>query len=64
MGGYVYRLFLEDGSDVGTFTTIAWEWKIGDVFFDGTHREWRIVDIAPIDGIKFRGMFVVEPKRG
>jgi hypothetical protein len=39
MGGYLYRLFLEDGSDVGTFTTIAWDWKIGDMFFDGTHRD-------------------------
>lgn len=40
MGGYVFRLFLEDGSDVGVFTTIAWSWKTGDVFFDGEHREW------------------------
>lgn len=58
---YVYRLYLEDGSDVGTFKTIAWDWKEGDEFWDGQHRRWRIVRLAPAEGAKFRGLFVVEP---
>lgn len=61
VGGYVYRLYLEDGSDVGTFTTNAWDWKEGDRFFDGQHREWRLLRMAPAEGAEFRGLFVVEP---
>jgi hypothetical protein len=63
MGGYVYRLFLEDGSDVGTFTTSAWDWKPGDEFWDGDHRRWRVLDVAPADADVVRGMFKVEAVR-
>lgn len=61
MGGYVYRLFLEDGRDVGTFTTAAWDWSEGHTFFDGEHREWRTLGVAPAAGADFKGLFTVEP---
>jgi hypothetical protein len=59
--GSVYRLYLEDGSDVGTFTTVAWDWKTGDEFWDGQHRRWRVVSVAPAVVEIYRGTLGVEP---
>jgi hypothetical protein len=60
-GVYAFRLFLADGSDVGTFATGSPDWEPGEVFFDGHHREGRVVLIASADGGLYRALFVVEP---
>ena len=63
MAGDVYRLYLEDGTDVGEFVTAGWGFKAGNQIWDGQHREWRIVSVAPAIGDKYRGLFTVEPAR-
>ena len=52
-----YALRLEDGGDagdVGTFTTAAPDWHVGDVFFDREHKRWRILRIL-VDAEPSRG---------
>jgi len=45
---FSYRLYLMNGEDIGTFTTVAPDWKIGDEFRYAGDR-FAIVDIFPLD---------------
>ena len=60
MSGFTYRLYLENGEDIGNFATAVPTWSIGDEFFDRDHNLFRIVNIVPeLDDGEFQGMFVV-----
>lgn len=62
MAGFTYRLYLEDGNDIGTFATAVPDWSVGMTLINGDHVICRIVNIIPElgDG-RFAGAFVVRP---
>jgi hypothetical protein len=62
MAGFTYRLYLESGDDIGTFTTAVPDWNVGMEFISGDHVTFRILNIVPeLDEGEFAGMFVVTP---
>ena len=64
MSGFRFRLYLQNGEDVGTFTTAVPDWKLGDVFLTGDGHRFRITNIVWNDGWEtddFHGAFVVTP---
>lgn len=64
MSGFTYRLYLENGEDMGTFATADPDWSVGDEFFNADHARLRDIDIAAGDGFgDFDGCFVVTARR-
>jgi len=62
MAGFTYRLYLEDGNDIGTFTTAVPDWGVGMELISGDHTTFRILSILPELGEgEFSGAFVVTP---
>ena len=63
MSGFIYRLYLENGEDIGSFATAVPDWSVGDEFFNRDHVQFRIIDIvAGLEvGDEFSGFFVVTP---
>lgn len=64
MSGFSFRLYLEDGNDIGSFATSVPDWEIGDVFYNRDHVECRILDIVhseALGGDEFAGAFIVTP---
>jgi hypothetical protein len=64
--GYLYRLYNPDGDEVGTFHTLAWNWKVGETFQTGDGSRYRILSIVGLDDSddssgKFQAAFMVEP---
>jgi hypothetical protein len=64
--GYLYRLYSPDGDEVGTFNTLAWNWKAGETFQVGDGRRFRILSIVGLDvsddsSGKFQAAWMVEP---
>lgn len=60
---FTFRLYLENGEDVGTFATAAPDWRVGDEFRSGIAR-YRIENIVvdeDVPGDEFQGVFVVSP---
>jgi hypothetical protein len=59
---FSYRLYLMNGEDIGTFTTVALDWKIGDEFRYAGDR-FAIVDVFPLDDntAGFQGFWKVAP---
>ena len=43
MSGFNFRLYLENGEDIGTFATAVPDWSVGMEFFDSDHSEFRIL---------------------
>jgi hypothetical protein len=70
MPGYKYRLYTQDGDEVGVYETLAWNWTVGDVLELHSGRgRWRIVSIVGLDDSddssgKFQAAFMVEPADG
>ena len=61
---FTYRLYLENGEDVGTFATAAPDWNVGDEFRTGDGNRFRIENIVPERDLPvddFHGLFVVTP---
>jgi hypothetical protein len=59
-----YRLYLESGDDVGTFTTAVPDWRVGDELLTGDRNRFRILNIVTdenVPGDDFHGLFVVTP---
>ena len=46
MSGFNFRLYLDSGEDIGTFSTAVPDWKIGDEFYNRDHNQFRILDIV------------------
>ena len=64
MAGFTYRLYLEDGNDIGTITTAVPDWDIGMEFINGDHVTFEIVNVVPELGEgEFAGAFVVAPTK-
>ena len=62
MSGFKFRLYLENGEDIGSFATAVPDWSVGDEFFNSDHNEFRILDIATDLGDGgFTGAFMVTP---
>ncbi|HZV27153.1 MAG TPA: hypothetical protein VFG00_12785 [Acidothermaceae bacterium] len=64
MSGFRYRLYLENGEDVGTFHTAAPDWSVGDEFRTGDGNRFAILNLVTDDDFSsddFAGMFVVTP---
>lgn len=62
MSGFTYRLYLENGEDIGSFATAVPDWSIGDEFFSGDHTRFRILNIVTdLGSTEFSGAFVVTP---
>ena len=62
MSGFNFRLYLENGEDIGTFSTAVPDGSVGDEFFNSDHNEFRILDIASdLGGEEFAGAFIVTP---
>ena len=62
MAGFTFRLYLEDGNDIGTFATAVPDWSVGMEFFDSGHTEFRILNIVTdLGDSEFSGAFVVTP---
>jgi hypothetical protein len=64
MAGFTFRLYLEDGNDIGTFETAVPDWSVGMEFFNRDHNEFRILDIVhseALGGDEFSGAFIVTP---
>ena len=62
MSGFKFRLYLEDGNDIGSFETAVPDWSVGMEFFDRDHTEFRILNIVTdLEGDEFNGAFVVTP---
>lgn len=62
MSGFTYRLYLENGEDIGSFATAVPDWSVGDEFFSGDHTRFRILNILPgedLGSVEFSGAFVV-----
>lgn len=43
--GHTVRLYLENGEDVGTFSSATSAWSVGDTFKNGDGNRFRIVDM-------------------
>ena len=59
-----YRLYLEDGEDIGTFETMAPAWRIGDELYDDDHNRFRVTATIPADDFgsqDFHGLLAVTP---
>ena len=50
MSGFNFRLYLENGEDIGNFATAVPDWSVGDEFFNRDHNEFRIRDIVTDPG--------------
>lgn len=64
MAGFRFRLYLENGEDIGHFTTGVLVWKVGDEFYNGDHTRFRITNMLAEDvlpGDEYSGVFVVTP---
>lgn len=63
MAGFTFRLYLENGEDVGTFTTAVPNWDLGMSFRTGLGVKYRILNIVPELGndSEYAGVFVVTP---
>lgn len=63
MAGFTFRLYVENGEDVGSFTTAVPNWDLGMTFQTGQGVKYRIANIVPELGEKseFDGVFVVTP---
>ena len=64
VSGFNFRLYLENGEDIGTFATAVPDWSVGDEFFDSAHNEFRILNIVTDEALgdgDFSGAFVVTP---
>jgi hypothetical protein len=65
---FKFRLYLEDGEDVGVLTTaVPGPWDLGEEFEDGQRRRWRIVDAIDEESLEqvegdFAGVWIVEPR--
>jgi hypothetical protein len=61
---FKFRLYLENGEDVGKFETAVPDWRIGDDFRNGDGNRFEIVNIVPLDGDDaggFYGLWTVTP---
>lgn len=62
---FTFRLYLENGEDVGAFSTAVPNWRVGDEFFSGDHTRFRILNIVDDEDLgseaEFNGLFVVTP---
>ncbi len=59
-----YRLYLEDGEEIGTFETLAPTWRIGDELYNDDHNRFRVTATIPADDFgseDFNGLLVVAP---
>ena len=59
-----YRLYLENGEDIGEFATAVSAWAIGDEFISGDRNKFRIVNIVACESLgatALHGLFVVTP---
>lgn len=64
MSGFTYRLYLENGEDIGNFATAVPTWSTGDEFFNRDHNLFRIVNIVPeLDDGEFQGDVRCHPSR-
>jgi hypothetical protein len=55
-----FRLYRQNGSDAGTFTSSASTWKAGETLADRGGRQWRITSVVPSADPAFRGVLVVQ----
>ena len=46
MAGFRFRLYVESGDDLGTFTPAVPDWHIGQELFDRTRTRYRIENIV------------------
>ena len=61
---FTFRLYLEDGEDVGSFATSEPSWQVGDEFRSGDGHRFRILNIVPQEDLGtggFYGLWVVTP---
>jgi hypothetical protein len=64
VSGFNFRLYLENGEDIGSFATAVPDWSLGDEFFNSQHDVFRILSIATHEAFNsggFSGAFVVVP---
>ena len=62
MSGFNFRLYLDSGEDIGTFSTAVPDWKIGDEFYNRDHNQFRILDIVTdLGDEEFSAAFIVTP---
>lgn len=62
MAGFTYRLYLENGEDIGTFTTAVLDWDVGMEFVSSDHVTSKSLDIVrELGGGEFGGAFIVTP---
>jgi hypothetical protein len=66
-----FRLYLEDGNDVGDFVTAVPNWKPGDELYDDSHTRYAVVDVVDLTDVvdaseeseHLLGALVVTPAR-
>ena len=66
---FKFRLYLEDGQDVGDLVTSAPNWKPGDQLYDSAHTRYAVVDVVDLTDMvdaseeteSFLGALVVTP---
>ncbi len=59
-----YRLYLEDGEDIGRFETMAPAWRIGDELYDDANNRFRVTAAIPADDFcsdDYNGLLIVTP---
>ena len=65
MTSFTFRLYLRNGEQIGTFTTIRPDWLIGDEFRGNGDVRYRIVGMVPRehlgDNADVTGLWTVKP---
>jgi hypothetical protein len=64
VSGLNFRLYLENGDDIGDFATAVPDWSVGDEFFNSQHNVFRILSIATHEAFSsggFSGALIVAP---
>ena len=63
--GFKFRLYLENGEDVGIFTTAAPNWRVGEEFVGPENVRFRILDYVDPEDLgddsPFTGVWTVTP---
>lgn len=61
---FKFRLYFENGEDIGEFATSVPNWKPEDEFFNGDHHRFRVVNFVEpfeFESEEFAGILVVTP---
>ncbi len=61
MAGFRFRLYLENGNEIGAFVSAVRDWHVGDEFLDQDRARFRILEMVDGDDSEFTGTWTVAP---